>query len=189
MHTHSNTNTNTTTVSSLFVQSGQRSGQYTTVNVSQLGLTQTVFSTCQSAHQYSHVRTVQQGAPLLRTQGSHRVQLGLRVSDWPTTRANGPTDPHRMPTTTSTHNVTFNPIITSTTYLGHNSTGLHHQPHTCQPTQPTLIPPPNGATVMPQTHQQQQNIMGQHTAATVVNQDQPIIPSIQALRTTAVNQD
>ena len=189
VHTHSNTSTTTTTVSSLFALSGQRSGQYTTVNVSQLGHTQTVFSTCQSAHQYSHVRTVQQGAPLLRTQGLPQSTIGSQSVRLANTRPNGPTDPHRMPTTTSTHNVTFNPIISSTTYLGHNSTGLHHQPHAYQPTQPTLIPPPNGATMMPQTHQQQQNITGQHTAATVVNQDQPIIPSIQALRTTAVNQD
>ena len=56
VHTHSNTSTTTTTVSSLFAQGGQRSSQHTTVNVSQLGLTQTVFSTCHSTHQYSHVR-------------------------------------------------------------------------------------------------------------------------------------
>ena len=189
VHTHSITNTTTTTVSSLFTQGGQRSSQHTTANVSHLGLTQTVFSTCQSAHQYSHIRTIQQGAPPSGTQGLLQCTTGPQSVRLANTRANGPTDPHRMPTITSTHNVTFNPIITSTAYLGHNSTGLHHQPQTCQPTQPTIIPPLGGATMMPQNHQQQHNITGQHTATTLVNQDQPIIPSIQALRTTAVNQD
>ena len=94
-----------------------------------------------------------------------------------------------MPTITSNHNVTFNPVIASTTYLGHSNTGSYQQSQIRQPTQQTLIPPPGGPTMMPQTYQQLQNTMGQHIATTVANQDQLIIPCIQALRTTAVNQD
>ena len=190
VHTQSNINTTTTTVSSLFAQGGQRSSQPTTANVSQPGFIQIVFSTCQSAHQYSHVRASQQGpATLLGTQRLPQVTTGPQGVRLVNTRASGATDLHRMPTTTSTHSVTFNPVIASTTYLNHSSTGLHQQPQNSHLTQQILIPPPGGAHMMSQNHHQPQNTVEQHTVTPLVNQDQPIIPSIQALHTTAVNQD
>ena len=189
VHTQSHTNT-TTTVSSLFTQGGQRSSQPTTANVSQPGLTQTVFSTCHSAHQYSHVRAIQQGpATLLGTQGLPQATTGPQGVRLVNTRASGPIDLYRMATTTGTHSVTFNPVIASTTHLGHSSTGLHQQPQAPHSAQQILIHPPGGAHMMSQNHHQPQNTVEQHTATPSVNQDQPIIPSIQALRTTAVNQD
>ena len=104
-------------------------------------------------------------------------------------QASGPAVLHRTPIITSTHSVTFNPVITSTTYLGHSTTGLHQQPQASPVARQMLIPPPGGAPMMSLNYYQPQSTAGQHTAIPLMNQEQPIIPSVQALRTTAVNQD
>ena len=196
VHTHSNSTTSTTTAS-LFSQVHQahtQQGMGGTVN------TQMVFSTCRTSNHTHQVRAVPgsvmfattQRGPVMSTttQGTGLSVAGMTRpvganNNTPVTTAMQPpintpcqvTAVNALQASQSTQNVVQQPQ-TQEIYMP----GSHLPAH-------ASLAAPGAMHVGPLPHSQLNYAAVQHTNNPVGNPEHPIIPSIQALKTTAVNQD
>ena len=181
VHTHPTTNTTSTTTASLFAQSRQVRTQQNT---------QTIFSTsCTSDHSHQ-VRTLPgyvtfattQKGPVVTTipQGTESTVAGMASTTHLQTATNIPPEMPAMGILQSTYN--------AQAALQQPPNQVMHMPMSHLSRQTPLIV--SGVThAAPLPISQPTHAAVQHAHSHAVNLEQPIIPSIQALRTTAVNQD
>ena len=196
VHTQSVASTTTTTISSLFAQANQGTVP-NAVNVNRQPCnTQIVYSMCQPLHQGQHVRLIQSGqTPLARTQGplsqglttqGPRVMFtgittGATASLASTASSQGTmaTFQH-MGVGTQVSSGMAQPFLQSTIQSHHMARS--HLPNTA------FLPLVRDGGMAVTGSQQVQQAGRQATNVHVPNAEHPGVPSIQALRTTAVDQ-
>ena len=194
VHAHSNSTTGTTT-SSLFTQVRTHAHQ----EMGGIASTQMVFSTCRTSNHTHHVRAVPSSVVFTTTQRGPVMSATTQGTGFAVAGITRPAGATNNPVTTARQPPTNIPcqVTTGNTLQGHQSVENILQQHQTQASYmqgshlPGYVPPAeSGAThVGPLPHNQLNYAAVQHTNNPATNSEHPIIPSIQALRTTAVNQD
>ena len=190
VHVHSNSTTITTT-SSLFAQAHQVSAQQGNVATN----TQTVFSTCRTSNHTHQVQTAPNAVTFTTTQRGPVLSTAIQgTGPWL-----GPVPTTNLQVVSSIPHQATVVGTSQQSQVAQNGLQQHHiqATHMQGSHLPGQVPPgvgqvpllPTGITQAPLLNTHMAHATVPQTSNQAVTRDHTIIPSIQALRTTAVNQD